>query len=194
MDRSAKTEVAIHETLTRRWSPYGFDAGRDVAEADVRALLEAARWTMSSYNEQPWRYVVGSRSRSREVWEKVLGCLVEANQTWARNAPVLMLGLVEHEFARNGKTNKAATHDLGAASASLTVEATARGLSVHQMIGIEPDRAREVFGVSGSLEPLTGLAVGYAADAAGVDPELAKRDARERVRKDLSEIVIAGSV
>ena len=62
-----------------------------------------------------------------------------------------MGAFVEHNFEHNGKENKAAVHDLGAASANLTFEATARGLNVHQMIGIESDKAREVFGISGSL-------------------------------------------
>ena len=105
---------------------------------------------------------------------------------------MLALGLVEHQFEHNRKENKAAIHDLGAASACLTVEATARGLSVHQMIGIEPDKARQVFNISGSLEPFTALAIGYVGDPSHVGEEYAKRDARERQRKPLDELVIHG--
>jgi len=88
--------------------------------------------------------------------------------------------------------SKAAVHDLGAASASLTLEATARGLSVHQMIGIDPDKAREVFAVEDPLEPLTGLAIGYAGTPAVVPKEYAQRDERPRERKSLQDILIAG--
>ncbi len=194
MNRAAPTEHAIHDLLRQRFSPYAFDPDRTVSQADLQALFEAARWAMSSYNAQPWRYIVGVRERDRELWEQVHGVLVAGNQPWAKNAPVLALGVVEHNFEYNNKPNKAAVHDLGAASASLTFEATARGLCVHQMIGIEPDKAREVFGLSGSLEPLTGLAIGYLGDASVVDPEYAERDSNERQRKPMDELVIRGGL
>ncbi len=107
---------------------------------------------------------------------------------------MLALGVVEHNFEYNGKPNKAAAHDLGAASAMLTVEAAARGLVVHQMIGIEPDAAREVFGIEGSLEPFTALAIGYAGEAHHVNAVYAERDPKPRERKSLDDIIIAGSL
>ena len=120
MSRTAPTDYPIHDLLRQRWSPYAFNPNRSVSDDDLRALFEAARWTMSSYNAQPWRYIVGVRERSPAVWDQVFSILVEGNQPWAKNAPVLALGLVEHNFEHNGKENKAAIHDLGAASASLT--------------------------------------------------------------------------
>lgn len=193
MNRPAPTEVAIHSLLTQRHSPYAFDPDRDVSQEDLRALLEAARWAMSSYNAQPWRYLVGVKSRSPEVWENIHGVLLSGNQPWARNAPVLALGCLTHEFEHNGKENKAAVHDLGAASAFLTLEATARGLVVHQMIGIDPDRAASTFGLQPPLEAFTGLAIGYPGAASQVDAEYAERDAKPRKRKPLGEILLAGS-
>lgn len=194
MNRAAPTEHPIHDLLRERWSPYAFDPDRTVSQADLQALFEAARWAMSSYNAQPWRYIVGVRERDRDVWEQVHGVLVAGNQPWAKNAPVLALGVVEHNFEYNDKPNKAAVHDLGAASASLTFEASARGLCVHQMIGIEPEKAREVFGLSGSLEPLTGLAIGYLGDASVVDQEYAERDSNDRQRKPMDELIIRGGL
>jgi nitroreductase len=194
MRRTAPTQANIHDLVKERWSPYVFDADRSVSEQDLRALFEAARWTMSSYNAQPWRYIVGVRERSYETWKQILGVLLEANQVWAGHAPVLAIGLAEHLFEHNGKENKASIHDLGAASACLTLEATARGLSVHQMIGIDPSRVSEVFEIPPSTEPFTALAIGYAGDAGhtDLDQEYANRDARERERKPISEIVIYG--
>ena len=182
----------IHPLLEKRHSPYAFDPAREVAVDDVRALFEAARWTMSSYNAQPWRYIVGVKARDEETWNKVHSVLLEGNQPWAANAPVLALGVVEHHFEYNGKPNKAASHDLGAASACLTLEATARGLVVHQMIGIDPEAARQVFGIEGSLEPLTALAIGYEGEPHHVDEAYAERDAKPRERKDVSDILIGG--
>ena len=191
---NAPVDHPINELLVKRRSPYAIDPAREVDEADLSALFEAARWAMSSYNAQPWRYIVGVKSRSMETWEKVFSVLVEGNQPWAGNAPVLALGVIEHNFEHNGKPNKAAVHDLGAASAMLTVEATARGLCVHQMIGIEPDKAREVFGLDGSLEVFTGLAIGYPGAAEQIPEAYAQRDEKPRERKALSDIIIAGTL
>jgi nitroreductase len=188
------TDHAIHDLLSTRWSPYAFDSNRDVSPDDLNALFEAARWSMSSYNAQPWRYIVGVRGRGQSVWDQVFNVLLEGNQPWAKNAPVLVLGLAEHNFEHNGQPNKAALHDLGAASASLTFEATARGLVVHQMIGIDPEKARETFALKESIEPLTALAVGYAGRSDVVGDEYAKRDARPRERKPPQDIILHGSL
>ena len=110
MNRTAPTEHPIHDLLRQRWSPYAFDPDRPVSQSDLQALFEAARWAMSSYNAQPWRYIVGVRERNPEVWEQVHSVLVEGNQPWAKNAPVLALGGVGHNFEHNEKDKKAAVH------------------------------------------------------------------------------------
>jgi nitroreductase len=142
-DKKASPDHPIHNLLTARWSPYAFD-DRPVSNADLCAVFEAVRWAPSSYNEQPWSYIVAKRENPEE-FQALLSCLVEANQVWAKAAPVLALGIVRLRFVRNDKPNRAAVHDLGLAAGSLLVEATARGLSVHQMIGIMPEKAREVY-------------------------------------------------
>ena len=184
----------IHELLTARWSPYSFDPEQSVDTKTLTSLFEAARWSMSSYNAQPWRYIVANRASDEALWQEVLSVLVEGNQGWAKHVPVLALGLFEHNFEHNGKPNKGAKHDLGAASAFLTLEATARGLVVHQMIGIEPDKAKQTFQLPDSIEPLTALAIGYAGNNASLDANYAKRDDGKRERKPLSEILLKSAL
>ena len=111
---------------------------------------------------------------------------------WAKAAPVLALGCTNLYFALNGKPNAAAVHDLGLASATLTLEATARGLFVHQMIGILPDKARELYRIPEGVQPLTGLAIGYAADPNTLPERLRERDLAPRKRKPLSQFVFGG--
>lgn len=190
MSKQADTDHPIHELLAARWSPYGF-TDEPVAPPTLRALFEAARWAPSSYNEQPWRYIVATQDQ-RQDFDRLLSCLAEPNQAWARNAPVLALGVVSHNFERNGKPNRAAVHDLGLAAANLVLEATARGLFVHQMIGIDPDKAREVFTIPEGYEAYTGLAIGYRADSQDLAEKLADRDTAPRQRKTLDEFVFAG--
>src|SRR5262245_62747639 len=151
--KQASPDHPIHELIAGRWSPYAF-SDRPVSADDLRSLFEAARWAASSYNEQPWRYIVATKADLAE-FERLLSCLVEGNQAWAKAAPVLAIGCTSLNFERNGKPNAAAVHDLGLASGNLCLEATARGLFVHQMIGSLPEKAREVFHIPEAIQPLT---------------------------------------
>lgn len=184
--RAAPTHP-IDDSLAIRWSPYAF-ADRPVDATTLASLFEAARWAPSSYNEQPWRYVVATRD-DPAAFARLLSCLVDGNQVWAKAAPVLALGIVMTRFRRNAKPNAAAEHDLGLASASLTFEATRRGLAVHQMIGIVPDRVRELYAIPDDAKPLTGLAIGYVGDPAGLPDGLRERDLTVRTREPLTALV-----
>jgi nitroreductase len=177
----------VHELITKRWSPYSFD-NRSVTDEDLRSLFEAARWAPSSYNEQPWNYIVAKKENPEE-FQRLLSCLVDGNQVWAKAAPVLALGIAKLRFARNDQPNRAAIHDLGLAAGNLVVEATARGLWVHQMIGILPDKAREIYAIPEGYEPLTGIAIGYAGDPRALPEGLRERDLARRPRKPLKEFV-----
>jgi nitroreductase len=185
--KKAITDYPILPILAERWSPYGFE-DRRVSEADLRSLFEAARWAASSYNEQPWNYLVATRENSAE-FERLLSCLVEANQAWAKKAPVLVLGIVSLRFARNNQENRAAVHDLGLAAGNLLAEATTRGLSVHQMIGILPDKARELYQIPEHFEAWTAIAIGYKADPTKLPEALRERDLAPRQRKPLNKFV-----
>ena len=188
--KKAATDFPIQHALADRWSPYGFE-DRPVAEADLCSLFEAARWAASSYNEQPWNYIVATKENAKE-FDQLLSCLVEANQAWAKAAPVLVLGVVSLRFAKNQKDNRAAVHDLGLASGNLVVEATTRGLSVHQMIGILPDKAREVYQIPEHFEAWTAMAIGYNFDPATMPDVLKERDMAPRQRRPLRDFVFAG--
>lgn len=191
MSHEAQTDHPIHELLRKRRSPYGY-SDKPVSQDNLNALFEAARWAASSYNEQPWRFIVATKDNPDE-YDKLLSCLVEGNQAWAKYVPVLVLGCTVKIFALNGKENIAADHDLGLALANLTFEATARGLSVHPMIGIEPEKAREIYGIPDEAKALTAFAIGYAdSENAQAPEEILKRDEGPRQRKPLNETVFQG--
>ncbi len=189
--KEASPDFPIHDLIAERWSPYGFDT-REVPSADLSSLFEAARWAASSYNEQPWAYIVATRDTPAE-FTRLLSCLVPANQEWAQAAPVLALGVVSLKFAKNGQDNRAAVHDLGLASANLVLEATARGLAVHQMIGLLPDRARELYRIPAQCEAWTALAIGYRASATQLPDNLRERDLAPRMRKPTNQFVFSGA-
>ena len=187
MRKPAPADRPIHPLLAERWSPYAF-TDASVAASDLLALFEAARWAASSYNEQPWRFIVARREEPA-AFEKALSCLVPFNQGWARHAPVLALGLVQTRRPGDGSPNAAAQHDLGLAAATLTVEATHRGLSVHQMSGIVADWICEAYALSDDILPLTALAIGYAASLEDTPEDLRDRQGRPRERQRLPAFV-----
>jgi nitroreductase len=190
-EKKALTNHPIHELLAERWSPCAFK-DRLVSKADLCSLFEAARWSASSYNEQPWSYLVATKENP-DQFQQLLSCLVEGNQIWAKDAPVLALGIVSLKFMRNHEDNRAAIHDLGLATGNLVVEATARGISVHQMIGIYPDKARALFDIPEGFEAWTGMAIGYQGDPLTLPDALKERDLMPRQRKPLEQFVFSGT-
>ncbi len=188
--KHADVDHDVLDVIQTRWSPRAF-ADTPVPTDALQQVLEAARWAMSSYNEQPWCYIVASRSSDPDGYDRILSCLNEFNRSWAENAPVLMLGFVKTEFEHNGNPNRHARHDLGAASAFLTLQATKLDLYVHQMAGILPDVIEDTFDLPATVEPVTGLALGYVGDASDLPENLQERERAERSRRTLSEFVFS---
>ena len=188
--KKAQTDYPVHNLIAERWSPYAFSE-KLVPREDLLAVFEAARWAASSYNEQPWSFIVASRDDEPE-FDRVLSCLVEANQQWAKAASILALAVARTRFSRNGKPNRHAFHDLGLAVGNLSLEATSRGLAVHQMAGIDPEKARTLFDVPEDSEVATGIAIGYSIAANDLSEPLRQRDTAERSRRPLEEILFSG--
>lgn len=187
MNKIADVDHPIQNLLAVRWSPYVFSE-QPVPAADLRSLFEAARWAPSSYNEQPWRFLLGVRGQG-DIHQRIVECLTEANQKWASRVPVLAVGTVVSEFVSSGKPNRAAVHDLGLAMGNLLIEATARRLHVHQMIGLDPEVARSAFSIPMNAEAVTAIAIGYADNSGAGEPHLLERDRRERQRRPISDFV-----
>lgn len=188
--RPAETSVPIHDVLSERWSPRAFDS-RAVEPDKLRSLFEAARWAASSYNAQPWYFIVATKDDPKN-FNRVLESFVEFNQGWAKKAPVVGLSVAGLKFENNGQPNRHAFHDVGQAAANLALQATALGLQVHQMAGILPDKARELFSIPEGYEAVAGFALGYPGDAASLPDQLRERELAPRVRKPLKSFVFGG--
>ena len=189
MAKTAVTRYPILGPIAERWSPRAFD-DRPVAEQDLTALFEAARWAASAFNAQPWRFVYAARNEP--AFETLLACLRDTNRSWARHAAVLVIAAAKttHE---DGSPNGHAIHDLGQAMATLAIEATARGIHVHQMAGFYPDKARTLLGVPDGYEPKTAAAIGYLGDRSRLPDKLREREAAPRQRKPLEELAFRGA-
>ncbi len=190
MQKPAPTDIPLHTIVRERWSPRAY-SDKLVPPEVLRSLFEAARWAPSSYNHQPWAYIVATKDDS-ENFAKMLSTLVEFNAGWAKQAPVLILSVAQMKTAKDGSPNRWAMHDVGSASAQLTFEANSRGLFVHQMAGFDPEKARRVFNIPQDWEPVAAMAIGYPGDPQSLPDRLRDGELAPRTRKPLSEFVITG--
>jgi nitroreductase len=191
MEKPAETQYPIEEILRRRWSPRAF-SDRPIEPEKLQSLFEAARWSASSFNEQPWNFVVATKQEPEEH-ARLLGCLVEGNQRWARAAPVLMVSVAKLSFEKTGKPNRHAFHDVGLAVQNMIVEATALGLFVHQMAGFSSEKVREIYGVPEGFEPVAAIAIGYGLAVDDLPEAFREFDLGARSRKPVGSFVFEGN-
>ena len=174
--KPANPDHPILDVIKNRWSPVAY-SNEPVAEEKVMSLLEAARWAPSSFNEQPWSYVVGFKGD--ETHKKLAETLNDGN-AWAREVPVLMLSLASLKFSRNDKPNRHAMHDTGCATGFMFLQATGMDLYMHEMAGFDSDKAREFFKISEDYEPAAMIAIGHPGDSDEDSP---------RERKSVDEMI-----
>jgi nitroreductase len=184
--KHAPAVPGVIEEILARWSPRAF-SHKPVSHEDLKKIFEGARWAASSYNEQPWRFLVGHRGDS--TYQKIFDSLVEFNQGWAMSAPVLILSAASKIFARNTTTNHFAIHDTGAATAYLALQATALGLHAHSMAGFDPEKARAAFGIPDSFHVGAVTALGHLGDVYSLPEGLREQELSPRQRKPLAEFV-----
>jgi len=190
MSNPAPVQYPVQDLIKNRWSPRAF-SDKLVPKEVLQSLFEAARWAPSSNNEQPWAYIVATKDDA-DNFEKSLGTLVEFNANWAKKAPVLVIAVAELAFAKNNAPNRNAQYDVGAASLQLSIEATARGLVVHQMAGFDPETAREAYNIPQGWEPIAAMAIGYQGDASSLPEPYQTREKAPRNRKAIREFVMSG--
>jgi nitroreductase len=189
LDKTAPAAHPIHPILAARWSPRAF-AAREVSEAELALLLEAARWAASCYNDQPWHYVV--TRRGAEGHAALLATLNPNNQAWVQHAPLLLLACARTHFAHNGQPNRHAWHDVGQANANMAVQAAALGLQLHQMAGFDSAAARIACAVPEGIEPVAAIVIGAPGDPASLPEALAQREGAARARHAVASFAHQG--
>lgn len=187
----ADTLPSVHDLIRARWSPRSF-SDREVSDQDLRTVLEAARWAASSFNEQPWRFLVARKSDGA-AYEKLLKLLLPGNQSWANTAPVLIIMAAKRTFSHNNTPNRFALHDAGQALANLFLQATALGLHAHGMAGFDADRARKELNVPDDYDLGAAVALGYVASPEQLPEQHRAGEVSKRTRKPLNEIVFGAN-
>ena len=190
MEKPAQTDYPILEILKRRWSPRAF-SDRMVEPEKLLSLFEAARWAASSFNEQPWYFVIATKQQPVDH-AQLLSCLTEKNQQWARQAPVLMISVAKLNFEKTGKPNRHAFHDIGLAVGNMIVQATALDLFVHQMAGFSPPKVTELFHIPVEYEPVAAIAIGYGVEVDALPATSKASESGPRSRRPIENFVFEG--
>jgi nitroreductase len=189
MEKKAKTNFPIHPILGNRWSPRTFN-GQKIEKEKIQRIFEAARWSPSASNEQPWIFIIGEQGD--QTYQKIYDTLVEFNQLWTSTAPFLMIAIGKKTSLKTGKANDWFKYDVGQSLAHLSFQAGYEGLFVHQMGGFDAEKARKSFLIPEDYEALTAIAIGYLGDFNVLHPKLQKLELAERVRKNTDEFVFSG--
>lgn len=183
------TDYPVLPVIASRWSPRAYDS-KPIEKEKLQRIFEAARWTASSNNLQPWYFLVGLKGD--EVYKKITATLVEFNQLWAVNAPVLVLAIAKTTNS-GGDQNRSFSYDLGQAVTTLSLQAISEGIYTHQMGGFDASAAELAFEVPGEYKVLVVFTLGYLGDAGMLHPNLQKLEMSPRSRRPVAETVFTGS-
>lgn len=187
--KDTPTDHKIHDLIKNRWSPRKF-ADTPVSDTDLQSIFEAGRWAASSNNLQPWTIIWGKKGS--EAYDRIMSVLVEFNQNWAKNAPVLLLGAYNKKTP-DGKDNFHALHDLGLFSGNMCLQAQSMGIALHQMAGLDHEKALKEFKFPDTYHVATAIAVGYyGGDMSDIPEDLKKEEKSERQRKKQEEFTFNG--
>ena len=183
-------EASVSALFPGRWSRRGI-SDRPVDEAMLASLFEAARWAPSSFNEQPWRFVVATTD---EELARFRPWVMDGNRAWSDRAPVLCFVLARRTSARDGSPNAAAAFDTGAAWMSLALQAHVLGLTTHAMGGIHRDAIHVGLGADPELwQVICGLVIGWPDPEAPLTGWAAEAEAPNG-RRPLAQIVHRGGL
>lgn len=181
-----QADYPIDAAFLNRWSPRAFSP-EPLDEETLMGVFEAARWAASSYNEQPWRFLL---ARSDEDRARFLDFLTPANQAWAKNAPVLVLIVSKKTFSHNDRPNVVYQFDAGTCSGYMTLQASLKGLIAHGMAGFDRDKARAALHIPEDFDPLAVFALGKHGDKSVLPPDVAARETpsgRRPIRESIME-------
>ncbi len=188
MDKTAKTNHPLHPLLEKRWSPRAF-SNKKVEKVKLQRLFEAARWSPSANNEQPWCFIVGEAGD--DTFDKIFETLVEFNQLWVKTAPLVVLAIGKIDSNKSGQENLWYKYDVGQSVAHLTFQATHEGLWAHQIGGFDMEKTRKLFDIPEGYEAISAIAIGYIGDYKVLHPNLQKPELADRERKNMDTFIFS---
>lgn len=183
-----KSEYPVSPVFLNRWSPRAF-SDKSISDQDLNTILDAAHWAPSSFNDQPWRFIVAKTEEQLHVFHEILN---DFNRSWASKAPVLLLVASDKQRA-NGDPNGAHAFDAGAAWGYIALQASLLGIASHAIGGFDREKARTLLNVPDNFELHAVIALGYQGDRNQLPEGLREREVPNG-RVELSQVVFEGKV
>jgi nitroreductase len=176
--------MVLSEILKRK-SEFAFSS-RLIEEEKIKSLFEAAQQAPSAMNVQPWRYIYATPAS--ESFDTIVQTMLESNKMWVKEAPLLIVSVVQKEYEFNGNvnSNRYAYHDVGMANAFLMLQASNLGLVSHPIGGFQHDKLAELLKVPATYEAYLVIAVGYPGETNNLPADLLERQNRPRTRMNIS--------
>ena len=168
------------EIAQNRQSCRAYDETRPVEDEKLNAILEAAQLSPSACNGQPYHFTVCRGEVAKEVAKATMGL---GMNKFSVQAPVLIV-VSEMPYVKSAamgakvKKNDYRSIDIGIATAYLTAEAAAQGLSTCILGWLDSDKICKLCDLEYPARLV--ITLGYAKE----DEKL-----RPKKRKDLSELV-----
>jgi len=188
INQCRKSDYDISPLILNRWSPRAM-TGAEIDEQELMAIFEAGRWAPSSYNNQPWRFIYAKRNT--EHWDRLFNLMVEFNQSWTKNAAVLVVIISKKTFDHNGQPSITHSFDAGAAWENMALEAARRGYVIHGMQGFDYEKARKVLLIPEVYNVEAMATIGKRGKKSDLPAELQEREMPSQ-RKPLKEIIMEG--
>lgn len=143
--------------IKNRISPLVFK-DKAVEKTKIMAMIEAARWAPSCFNNQPWKYIlVDKKDKNRSKVEDALNF----GNGWAKKAPYIVI--VGGKPKDDCQTNNIDyyLYDAGQSVMSFAMEAVHQGLAVHQMAGFDGQKIKGAVDFPNGYNVIVVMAVGY---------------------------------
>jgi nitroreductase len=187
--QTRQSDYPIDELFISRVSWRAF-SNEQISNEELMSLFEAARWSPSSYNSQPWRFVYARKGEN--AFNQIFDCLIDFNQSWCKNADILIVTVTKLNFEHNNKPSSTASFDCGAAWMSLALEANKKGIVTHAMAGFDHEKLAEVFKIPHSFKIEAVIAVGKKGSIEILSNDLKERE-KPSERKSLDEFISNGT-
>lgn len=182
------SELEVSPLFLNRWSPRAY-TDQKVSDQDLNTILEAARWSASSNNQQPWRFYVANTEAKLDVFKQFI---VPFNRSWTDHIPQLIL-LASAKLTPKGDPNGAHAFDAGSAWAHIALQSTLLGLIAHAMGGFDGAKARELLNVPDDIELHAVIAIGYQGDKSILSEGLQERE-KPNQRNPLADSIVEWNV
>lgn len=187
VENERKSEYLIDKLFLERWSPRAISS-ENFTEKDLFSLIEAARWTPSSSNVQPWRFIYAMHN-SKE-WNKLYNLLDDFNNIWCKTAGALIV-VISKKTSDAGQFYKLNSFSAGSAFMSLALQARMKNLIAHGMAGFDYEKAKKELKIPDDFSVECMIAVGAQGNVEELHERMQKSE-KPNQRKPFKEIAAEG--